>query len=261
MSIVDIRRSRRRLAGLCLAALVLVVCLIVGLVVGIVVTHEVPRPVVAAHQASRRWDVAAEDVLANRPLPQLPLEAAMPQEVTSSSASESIVLPRASEVDKDGIGHGFPGTAEGALAQLAALDEAAMHGADPSVVDRVYREFSWSGAPEPAQSVLHQTATSLRAHAGLPETGPSVTAEYTVTHGFIKGVTDGGRFAVVCVLGELAAHHREASAAAGLGDCQAMRFANGQWRISPTARAADAPNAWPGSTYAVRAGYREVRRA
>lgn len=260
MSIVAIRRSRRRLTGLCLAAFVLTVCLIVAVAVGITSRHEVARPVVA-HQASRRWDVAAEDVLANRPLPQLPLEAAVPQEVTTARVGERVTLPKASEVDDHGIVRGFPDTPEGALAQLAALDEAAMHGVDPSVVNRVYREFSWPGAPEPALSVLHQTAASLRAHAGLPETGPSLTAEYSVTHGFIKGVTDGGRFALVCVLGELAAHHQEASAAAGLGDCQAMRFAIGQWRISPTARAAEAPNAWPGSAYAVRAGYREVRRA
>jgi hypothetical protein len=81
---------------------------------------------------------------------------------------------------------------------------------------------------------------------------------YHVTEGLIKGSLDGGRYAVVCVLGELAAGYEGRTISGGVGDCQAMRWTPDGWRISPGALAARATSAWPGSADAVKAGYREL---
>jgi hypothetical protein len=81
---------------------------------------------------------------------------------------------------------------------------------------------------------------------------------YQVTHGLVKGSTDTGRYAVVCVLGELAVGYQGRAISAGVGDCQAMRWTGTDWRISPGVLAAPASSAWPGSADAVTAGYQEL---
>ena len=80
---------------------------------------------------------------------------------------------------------------------------------------------------------------------GFPPTGPidGLIFTWTPTSALVKGTTDGDRYAVVCVLGELV-----------------TGLKGRRWWISPGAAAAPATLAWPGSAEAVRAGYRAVRR-
>jgi hypothetical protein len=83
----------------------------------------------------------------------------------------------------------------------------------------------------------------------------------------IKGVLDGGRYVVACVLGQFTADYQGRLVTYGVGDCQALRWnptdsstgAPGQWLISPGPAAATAPDAWPGSQDSVNAGYQEIR--
>jgi hypothetical protein len=101
---------------------------------------------------------------------------------------------------------------------------------------------------------------NFRAAGGLPDTGPvsTLTVNYEITEGLVKGTTDSGRYAVACVLGDLTVQYQETTVSAGVGDCQAMRWTGTGWRISPGVLAAPAPCAWPGSLDAVEAGYREL---
>jgi len=80
-------------------------------------------------------------------------------------------------------------------------------------------------------------------------------ASYQVSAGLIKGSSDDGDFVVPCTLGVLSVVSTNSSVRVGIGDCQAMRWIDGQWRISPTTAPTLAPATWPGTTEAQTAGY------
>lgn len=208
------------------------------------------------------WDLAGQNALAASPMVMLPAVAAQPQPMSPGQAGDPIIIPSGAQVTRRWIAGGFPATPEGALGQLAALDETALRGGDPSTYALGYRDLALPGAPQPESTGLFALLRSMRASAGLDPTGvvPELAASYQVTHGQIKGTTDGGRYVVACVLGQFSVDYRGQTITAGVGDCQALRQVDGQWRISPGPLAGAAPSAWPGSADAVRAGYRDVKR-
>ncbi|WP_410585453.1 hypothetical protein [Amycolatopsis sp. lyj-108] len=205
------------------------------------------------------WDVAAQKKLALRPMLRLPAEAAQPHALTPQAGPE-LKIPEPSHTAGVWIPGGFPGTPEGALAQLKAADETGLRGGDPAVYDRAYTEIALPGAPEVDRTGLHTLLSTFRMRAGIAsgEPKPGLTVTYDVTHGQVKGTTDQGRYAVVCVLGVLTFDYKGQSTSMGVGDCQAMRWTGGAWRISTGNQAAMAASAWPGSAESVQAGYRSL---
>jgi hypothetical protein len=258
----------RRRAGLTLFGIVVAVVGLIGVLVTIVIAHDArdrssaPTTVVPAPAPPRSEDsqAAAENELAARPMLALPEQAAQPQVMTTQTAGPPITLPAAAQTAGRWIPGGFPATAEGAMAQLKALDETGMRGGDPQVYARAYRDLSLPGAPDPGSTGLSAVLRSFRSHAGLADTGvvPGLEVTYQATAGLMKGTTDAGRYTVVCVLGQLSVGYEGRTISAGVGDCQAMRWSGAEWRISPGALAAPASSAWPGSADAVKAGYREL---
>jgi ABC-type antimicrobial peptide transport system permease subunit len=243
------RRALWTLVGIALA---------IGAVVAIVSVvaaggHKIPGSPTAAlpnlPPSTSSWNSTAETALATRSMLALPPQDAQPHPVTAQTAGPPIKLPQPASP-----------LAAGALAQLKELDQDGLAGGDPDVYARVYREDSLPGAPDPRSTGLSSVLVSFRAAGGLPDTGPAadLSVTYQVVEGLIKGTTDSGRFAVVCVLGELTVQDRGQTVAAGVGDCQALRWTGTDWRISPGAMAAPAPCAWPGSVESVEAGYREL---
>jgi hypothetical protein len=216
-----------------------------------------PQP--PAH-ARTGWNTTAEDAVAARPMLALPPQDAQPQPLTDMTAGPPISLPRPPALGGRWIPSGFPASSVGALAQLKALDEAAMTGGDPDTYARAYRGQALPGAPDPHATGLFSVLTSFRAAGGLPDVGPvaDLSVDYDITEGLIKGVADDGRYTVACVLGELTVQYQLQTVAVGVGDCQALRWTGADWRISPGVLAAPAPCAWPGSVDSVNAGYREL---
>ncbi|MEU6131359.1 hypothetical protein ABZ805_19470 [Saccharopolyspora sp. NPDC047091] len=261
--------QERRRAGAGLAAVVLgALALVVVLAALIVARATTPAPAPAKPDEP----VTAEPVdlggvapsvleLVTRPMPVLPAQAVRPQPLSTGSAGPPITLPPAHPVRGSWIPGGVPGTARGALAQLAALDEAALRGADPDLYARGFTELAEPGAPGVAETGLHSLLRSLRMSAGMPPVGPvpGMLADFQPTHGQIKGTAEGGRLVVACVLGQFSVDHRGQTVTAGIGDCQAMRWNGHRWRIAATPPAAPAPSAWPGSDASVSVGYRELR--
>ncbi len=259
------RRTRARVTLLGIATLV------VGLVGTLVVvlladratrderTHNETAPGTDPHTEVA---TAEERALAQRRMVVLSPQAAQPQPLAATgTAGPALSLPEPTRGDGTWIPRGFPGTPEGALAQLAALNETGLAGGDPAIYGRAYRELSQDGAPHPESTGLHSVLTSFRSAAGLPAGGPvsGLRVTYQVTHGQVKGTASDGRYVVVCVLGQLAVDYQGRNSSVGVGDCQAMRRVDDGWRIAAGVLAAPAPSAWPGSADAVRAGYREVR--
>lgn len=268
----DLQKRRRR-AGLGLGMTSLTVLVILAVIATLVISHsvtgdstieqprlEAPNPDAPADDSGGAGNLSAENALATRPMVALPPQAARPQRMTTRAAGPPIDIPQPDTSVGRWIPGGFPNTPEGALAQLRALDEAGMAGGDPAVYARAYRTLSLPDAPRPESTGLYSLLSSMRSSAGIAPKGliPDLSVHYQVTHGQIKGTTDNGRYAVVCVLGQLSVDYQGQTLTAGVGDCQAMRWTGTAWRISPGALAAPAPSAWPGSEDAVRAGYREL---
>lgn len=204
---------------------------------------------------------AREDELAAAPMLTLPQSASQPQPVVVATAGPPIGVPApAVPVTPGGppFATGFPHTPEGALGQLAAIDEAAMSTIDPNRVREVYAAAAVAGAVDVADWTPMVGVKDIIKHLGGADAAASAQVTYRVVMGQIKG-TVGPDFVVACVLG-----HGVITAAnvgrAGVGDCQRMVWVNGQWRIGPRAQPAPAPSAWPGSADSVRAGWRVVSR-
>lgn len=205
------------------------------------------------------WDVTAEDTLAGQAMVEFSVETTQPHTLSTRTAGTAITLPAAT-VRTGAVPAGFPHTPEGALAQLKALDETGMQGLDPDAYDLAWHELALPGAPASSAVGLVRAASGTRSAAGLDATGPvdGMTSTYQVDAGLIKGTADNGNFVVPCVLGELSVITANSARRAGLGDCQALRWVDGRWRISPTALPSVAACAWPGTEEAVTAGYRAV---
>lgn len=263
------QQLRRRRAGLGLSVIAVVVLAVLALAGALVVAHystnqPIPKsgpPASGPEPDSGGWDLAAEHALAIAPMATLPAQSAQPQSMTTERAGEPIAVPPAGQTAGRWISGGFPPVPEGALGQLQALDEAAMRGGDPGTYARGYRELALPGAPQSETTGLSSLLHSMRTSAGINPTGPipDMTVNYQVTHGQIKGVTDGGRYVVACVLGQFSVDYQGQTITAGVGDCQALRRIGGDWRISSGPLPAAAPSAWPGSADAVHAGYRDLR--
>jgi len=205
------------------------------------------------------WDTTAEDTVASTPMVTFSVEAAQPHTLSPRTAGPAIALPPAT-VRTGAVPQGFPHTPEGALAQLKALDETGMQGLDPAAFELAWQELASPGAPASGAVGLVRAARAARRTGGLDATGPvdGLTSTYQVDAGLIKGTADDGNFVVPCVLGELSVITTTSARRVGLGDCQAMRWVGGRWRISPTALPSAASCAWPGTEEAVTAGYRGV---
>ncbi len=201
-------------------------------------------------------DAVVDKEIATRPMPQFPVAAAQPHQLSTTAHGDPLLIPTATETT-GAVPTGFPRTAEGALAQLKALNEAGMAGMDPTTYAGAYAAIAAPGAPDPATSTLSQIAAGSRLKGGLPATGPvpSLSASYQVSAGLIKGSSEDGSFVVPCTLGILSVVTTTSSVRVGIGDCQAMRWTDGQWQISPSAQPVLAPATWPGTAEAQRAGY------
>ena len=202
----------------------------------------------------------AENALAAEPMMQVAPAAALPQLIASStSTSPPLTLPPPT-IRTELVPTGYPRTAEGAVAQLAAIDALALKDLNPVNPTAAYGWAALPGAVPFEQWTPQVGVSAVLTAAGTPTGATGLTSSWVLTHAQVKGVLDNGNFVVACVLGEFDASYR-ASVRAGLGDCQRMVWHQDRWRIGPGAQPAFAPSTWPGSAECVRAGWREVPNA
>ncbi len=202
---------------------------------------------------------AAEDRLAATPMLSVPASAAQPQVLAASTPTTTITLPAPSDPDA-ALPTRYPRTPAGAVAQLAALDAAALAGLNPTTTATVYRSVTTKGAVAVADWTPMVAVTAILNAAGQPAGTPQVSAAWTPTHAQVKGVLDHGSFVLACVLGELDASY-QATGRVAVADCQRMVWTGGRWRIGPGAQPAYPPSTWPGSADCVRAGWVAIAHA
>ena len=198
------------------------------------------------------------DALAALPMLSLGPDAAQPAPVSTRDPG-TIVIPQSTGTGPAGVPTGFPRTPQGALAQLAALDQAAMQTASMSGVRAAIASWAAPGGPTPQTwSGVTAMAAFLTA-AGLSGGGsPQLALVVTPLMGQIKGSVGAG-VAVVCVDFEFDATLAQTSRVA-VAVCQKMVWQQTRWVIGPGAEAATAPSVWPDTDTAFAAGYKDLRR-
>ncbi|MDN5920746.1 MAG: hypothetical protein L0I76_37530 [Pseudonocardia sp.] len=265
-------RDRRRAVLVLGGIAALIIVLLVGLVAFLLgVGTDDPGPGAGAPPArppatvpldEGGWDVAAQTELATRPMLQLPESAALPHPLTTETAGPPIELPEPGNTAGQLVAGGFPGTPEGAVAQLIELTRVGLEGGDPEGYRLAYESVAAPGAPAVESTRIYRDLQQIRAGTGLPPSGAvaGLMFSWSPTSALIKGTTDDGRYVVACVLGELVTGLNGQAVSTGAGSCQALRRVDDQWRISPGAAASAASLAWPGTAEAVQAGYRDLIR-
>lgn len=252
--------SSARLLATVAAGAVAVLALLVGLVFAVVTglgdgasrrAGAAPGPIPASTAMSD------EDALAAAPMPSADPAAAQPGPLSTREAG-SLELPRAGGTGPAEVPTGFPRTPEGALAQLAAIDMAAMQTGSVDDARRVISSWAAPGGPTSESWSGVKGMAELLSSAGLPGGGsPQLAIVVRPLMGLVKG-TVGPGFAVVCADFEFTVTVAQTSRIA-VADCQRMAWAGERWLIGPGAEPAPAPSVWPGTDAAIAAGYRELR--
>jgi hypothetical protein len=169
-----------------------------------------------------------------------------------------IALPQATTGGPVGVPAGFARTPAGALAQLAAIDTAALDSASVGGARAVIDHWAAAGGPTAATWSGVRAMADFLSAAGLSAgRAPDLALVATPLMGLVKA-TDGGDWVVACVDFEVDATLTR-TARVAVADCQRMVWAGSRWVIGPGAEPAPAPSIWPGTDASIDAGYKELR--
>ncbi|MCA0253370.1 MAG: hypothetical protein LCH76_14005 [Actinobacteria bacterium] len=154
-----------------------------------------------------------------------------------------------------GVATGLPHTPEGAVAQLAAIEQQVLEAMSLPVARQVWQAWTLPGAPAFEQWELTHSVQSFLASARQAGDTKDTTTVVTATPAaaLIKGV-DGPDWVLACVLLDVRAVV-VIEARMGYGHCARMEWAEGRWQIASGEAPAVAPSTWPGSKLAVEAGW------
>lgn len=216
-----------------------------------------------------------EDVVAARAMPSLPLSSATPGPVSTRDPGPVIVVPECPDTGPAGVQTGCPHTRAGALAQLIAIDRAALQSGTMAGAREVIAAWALPGGPTTTSwSGVHAMAallspdrrvqgltgtfagTSDGAVSGAAAGMSAVPVVLTPVMGLFKGHV-GDDFVVPCVGYELAITITR-TARVGVSDCQRMTWDGDRWMIGAGPEPVQAPNVWPDSDAAIDVGFTDL---
>lgn len=252
--------ERRRLLAIVGVAIATAAVLLAGL--GLAVYFAV-KPLWAsqtrAGQVSRTGPAtltgqAHRDAVAAAPMLAVDDTAAAPT-VPAAVAAPTITIPSSRTQGPAGVTSGFPHSPEGAIGQLAAIEQTVLQGMSIQQVNAVHDAWAMPGAPAVAQWPLAQNVQAFLGSAQMAGAlDPTSTVVVTPSAAQVKG-TDGPDWVLACVLVRVRATIAT-DAQMGYGYCERMQWHETRWMIAPDSAPAPAPSTWPGSELAGRAGWR-----
>jgi hypothetical protein len=199
------------------------------------------------------------DALAERAMPSVGEDASHPGPVLTADPGGAIALPAARTSGPAQVPTGFPHTPAGALAQLAAIDQAAMQSGSLTGARAVIDGWGRPGGPTKSSWSVVQGLATLFGEMGLSGGGSTQLAiVLTPLMGLIKGSV-GADFVVPCVDFELDVTLQQ-TARGAIADCQRMVWFRGRWMIGPGSEPSDPPSVWPDTDTAISVGYRDLRQ-
>ncbi|MGH2895290.1 MAG: hypothetical protein ACRDPM_18775 [Solirubrobacteraceae bacterium] len=201
------------------------------------------------------------DQIAAQPMLTVDADAMKPTTPTTQLA-KSIEIPEATSTGPDDVPTGFPHTPEGAIGQLAAMSQTVLSSMSVSTTQHVYDDWAMAGGVGADDWQMTANVTSFLGAAGMgPNMSPGATVSAIPAGAQVKG-TDGPDWTVACVLFEVDATISSQSSI-GYGTCERMQWNpesgssddGGRWMIAPGTPPMPAPNTWPGSALALKAGW------
>lgn len=215
---------------------------------------------VAQANSSTALGPAHRDQIAAAPMLAVDPQAMYPG-TPSVQVAGSLPIPTGNSVGADGVETGYPHTPQGAVAQLGAISQRVLTQMSVPLTQQIYTDWAMPGGVGPSGWVMTQNVTQFLGGAGMGTTlSPGMTVTAIPAGGQIKG-TDGPDWALACVLLEVNAISGR-QAAIGYGYCERMQWTpdpgqptGGRWNIVPGTPPATAPNTWPGTSIAIRAGW------
>jgi hypothetical protein len=203
--------------------------------------------------------VDARDALADKPMAGVDEDAAHPGPVSTNDPGTPIALPAATSTGPAQVPTGFPHTPQGAMAQLAAIDQTALQSSTFAGARAVIKGWAMPGGPTTSSWSGVQAMAEFFDAAGLSGGGNSQLAIVaSPLMGQIKGSV-GPDFVVPCVDFEIDVTLEQTSRAAA-ADCQRMVWNGIRWMIGPGPEPAPAPSVWPDTDTAIAVGYRDLRQ-
>lgn len=279
--------SREKMLALLVGAGLGCLLLTAGLVLFVV--HEVnPNRSGGTHQASTAADgtpagrgdrtggdarstvTDPRDDLAAKAMPNVSDDAAHPSAVSAVNPG-AIAIPAATATGPAQVPTGFPHTPAGAMAQLAAIDQAAFQSGSLAQARAVIAGWAMRGGPTGSTWSLVQGMADLFTQMGVAGSGSGqVALVLTPLMGRVKGSV-GPDFTIPCVDFEIDVTLQQ-TARGAVADCQRMVWnpapagasvygkAAGRWLIGPGFEPAAAPSVWPDTDLAIAVGYRDLRQ-
>ena len=253
--------SREKLLGLLLAVALGVLVVLIGL--GLAVTQLLrPAPAKALPsvtptsvdgQVLAAGD--ARDAAANRPWSASAVPPAAGASTAPTTAADALLaVPKPTiRGGVGGIDTGFPRTPEGAVGQLASIDQTLLTGMRLDQTRAAYDTWAMPGGVGADRWIITRNVkafTDTLASSG--GSGVVVTAEPVA--GQIRA-TDGPDWVLACVLLDVRAHGRNNSQL-GYGHCERMLWTGERWQIAPGAAPAQPGQVAIGSTQARADGWR-----
>jgi hypothetical protein len=148
----------------------------------------------------------------------------------------------------------FGHTAEGAVAQLAAIDTSVLEAMSVPQAREVHEAWVQPGGPTFEDWDLTQNVTAFLRGARQGSTKDvTTTVRVSPAGGLVKG-TDGPDWVLACVLLDVQATI-QTSYRMGWANCQRMQWTGERWLIGAGTQPATAPSAWPESKAALAAGW------
>ncbi len=255
----DRRRLLFVLGAVIAAGVALVIGLLFAVYFAIATATSGGHDSTAATPAQRHANAAAtgqahRDAVATEPMLTVGQNAAQPAP-PAAVAAPTINIPGSTTQGPAGVPSGFPHTPEGAIGQLAALEQVVLQGMSIQQTNSIHASWALPGAPSVAQWPLTQ---NVQAFLGSAQMGgsldPTATVVITPLAAQVKGV-DGPDWVLACVLVKVHATISQ-DAQMGYGYCQSMQWQRDRWMIAPGSTPAPAPSTWPSSDLSNKAGWR-----
>lgn len=267
--------SRQKMLALLAGAGLTVLVLVTGLVLAVVdAVHPTPHP--SGHPSPAAANLTqpgngspgktdtsatgqdARDALAAEPMTAVGEQAAHPGPVSEQDPGTPILLPAATSTGPAAVPTGFPHTPQGAMAQLAAIDQTALQSGSLPGVRAVIAAWAVPGGPSTTSWSGVAAMRTLLDAAGLSGGGsPQLALVLTPLMGQIKGSV-GPYFVVPCIDFELDLTLVQTSRGA-VADCARMAWEGDRWRIDAGPEPATPPSVWPDTDTALKVGYRDLR--
>jgi hypothetical protein len=203
--------------------------------------------------------VDPRDALADKPMPTVDEADSHPGPVSTNDPGTPITLPAATIAGPAQVPTGFPHTPQGAMAQLAAIDQTALESGTLAGAREVIAGWAMPGGPTTSSWSGVQAMAEFFHAAGLSGGGNNQLAIVaTPLMGQLKGSV-GTDFVVPCVDYEIDVTLQPTSRGAA-ADCQRMVWTGTRWMVGPGSEPAPAPSVWPDTDTAIGVGYRDLRQ-